>query len=153
MCNAQVEWKNALNLCVAHPLKNHKSQNISFTYGLHLISYASKFKNVPCLIAAKSCVSEVKLCFRNSQIPYLKVNSIYKKFFVSSNFAATKSSKTYLQNSQAATMLLLAAAAKLHACCLFAAIHCEKPFISIRDIISSFFLFHGEQLDEIHSVV
>ena len=83
MCDAQVEWENALNLCVAHPLKNHKSQNISFTYGLHLISYTSKFKTVPCLIAAKSCVSEVKLCFRYSQIPYLKVNSIFKKFFVS----------------------------------------------------------------------
>ena len=82
MCDAQVEWENALNLCVAHPLKNHKSQNISFTYDLHLISYTSKFKTVPCLIAAKSCVSEVKLCFRNSQIPYLKVNSIFKKFFV-----------------------------------------------------------------------
>ena len=48
--------------------------------------------------------------------------------------AATKSSKTYLhtKNSQAATMPQLAAAAKPHACCLFAAIHCEKPFISIR---------------------
>ena len=49
--------------------------------------------------------------------------------------AATKSSKTNLhtKNSQAATMPQLAAAAKPHACCLFAAIHCEKPFISIRD--------------------
>ena len=48
--------------------------------------------------------------------------------------AATKSSKTNLhtKNSQAATMPQLAAAAKPHACCLFAAIHCEKPFISIR---------------------
>ena len=49
--------------------------------------------------------------------------------------AATKSSKTNLhtKNSQAATMPQLAAAAKPHACCLFAAIHCERPFISIRD--------------------
>ena len=48
--------------------------------------------------------------------------------------AATKSSKTNLhtKNSQAATMPQLAAAAKPHACCLFAAMHCEKPFISIR---------------------
>ena len=48
--------------------------------------------------------------------------------------AATKSSKTnlHMKNSQAATMPQLAAAAKPHACCLFAAIHCEKPFISIR---------------------
>ena len=58
--------------------------------------------------------------------------------------AATKSSKTNLhtKNSQAATMPQLAAAAKPHACCLFAAIHCKKPFISIRvvsftDIASS----------------
>ena len=86
MCDAQVEWENALNLCVAHPLKNHKSRNISVTYDLQLISYTSKFKTVPCLIAAKGCVSEVKLCFRNSQIPYLKVNSIFKKFFVYSGF-------------------------------------------------------------------
>ena len=48
--------------------------------------------------------------------------------------AATKSSKTNLhtKNSQAASMPQIAAAAKPHACCLFAAIHCEKPFISIR---------------------
>ena len=82
MWDAQVEWENALNLCVAHPLKNHKSQNISVIYDLQLISYTSKFKTVPCLITDKSCVSEVKLCFRNSQIPYLTVNSIFKKFFV-----------------------------------------------------------------------
>ena len=49
--------------------------------------------------------------------------------------AATKSSKTNLhtKNSQAATVPQLAAAAKPHTCCLFAAIHCQKPFISIRD--------------------
>ena len=48
--------------------------------------------------------------------------------------AATKSSKTNLntKNSQAATIPQLAPAAKPHACCLFAAIHCEKPFIFIR---------------------
>ena len=53
--------------------------------------------------------------------------------------AATKSKKSNLhtKNSQAATMPQLAAAAKPHACCGFAAIHCEKPFISIRDIIVS----------------
>ena len=38
------------------------------------------------------------------------------------------------KNSQVATMPQLAAAAKRHACCLFAAIHCEKPFISLRDV-------------------
>ena len=54
--------------------------------------------------------------------------------------AATKSSKTNLhtKNSQAATMSQLAAGAKPHACCLFAAIHCEKPFISIRELTFSF---------------
>ena len=48
--------------------------------------------------------------------------------------AASKSSKTNLhtKNSQAATMPQLAAATKPHHCCLFAAIHCEKPLISIR---------------------
>ena len=52
----------------------------------------------------------------------------------SGKVAATKSRKTNLhtRNSQAATMPQLAAAAKPHPCCLFAAIHCEKPFISIR---------------------
>ena len=51
--------------------------------------------------------------------------------------AATKSSKTNLhtKNSQAATMPQLAAAAMPHACCLFAAIHFEKPFISIRVVV------------------
>ena len=44
--------------------------------------YISKIKTVACHIAAKSCVSEVKLHFRNSQIPYLKANSIFKKSFV-----------------------------------------------------------------------
>ena len=50
--------------------------------------------------------------------------------------AATKSSRTNLhtKNLQAATMPQLAAAAKPHACCLFAAIHGEKPLISIRVI-------------------
>ena len=31
----------------------------------------------------------------------------------------------------------LAAATKPHDCCLFAAIHCEKPLISIRDLAYS----------------
>ena len=55
----------------------------------------------------------------------------------SRKFAATKSSKTNLhtKNSQATTMPQLAAAAKPHACCLFAAIHSEKPFISISVLI------------------
>ena len=34
---------------------------------------------VACFIAAKSCVSGIKSCFRNSQILYLKANSIFKK--------------------------------------------------------------------------
>ena len=52
--------------------------------------------------------------------------------------AATKSRKTNLhtKNSQAANMPQLAAAAKPHACCLFAAMHCEKPFIFIRGELS-----------------
>ena len=57
--------------------------------------------------------------------------------------AATKRSNTYLhtKNSQAATMPQLAAAAKRHARCLFATIHCEKPFISIRVIINHWAIF------------
>ena len=56
--------------------------------------------------------------------------------------AATKSSKTNLHtiNSQGATMPQLAAAAKPHACCLFAAIHCEKHFISLRVIFDKFYI-------------
>ena len=38
-----------------------------------------KFKSVPYPIAAKSCVSGVKSSIRNSQIPYLKANSIFKE--------------------------------------------------------------------------
>ena len=34
---------------------------------------------VACHISAESCVSEFKLCFRNSQNPYLKAYSIFKK--------------------------------------------------------------------------
>ena len=40
-------------------------------------------KTVPYSIAAKSWVSEVKLCSRNSQITYLKTDSIFKTFGVS----------------------------------------------------------------------
>ena len=79
VCDAQVEWQNALNLWVAHPLKKI---NYSVVYDFKLILYISKINTVAGLIAAKSCVSEVKLCFRNSQIPYLKANSIFKKSFV-----------------------------------------------------------------------
>ena len=32
VCNAQVKWENALNLCVAHPLKKDKFQNILVVY-------------------------------------------------------------------------------------------------------------------------
>ena len=49
-----------------------------------------------------------------------------------------------MKNSQAATMPQLAAAAKSHACCLFAAIHCEKPFISIR-VSDSLIFFVGQK--------
>ena len=62
--------------------------------------------------------------------------------------AATKSSKTNLhtKNSQAATMPQLAAATKPHHCCLFAAIHCQKPFISIRVDFDWPSGFEGEDL-------
>ena len=43
--------------------------------------------------------------------------------------ATTSSQKTNLhtKNAQAVTKLQLAAATKPHHCCLFAAIHCQKP--------------------------
>ena len=63
VCNAQVEWENALSLCVAYPLKKDKLQNVSVMYDFYLILYISKIKTVACHISAKSCVSEVKLCF------------------------------------------------------------------------------------------
>ena len=54
--------------------------------------------------------------------------------------AATKSSKTNLHTkiAQAATMPQLAAATKPHHCCLFVAIHCEKPFIFIREVFFTY---------------
>ena len=57
--------------------------------------------------------------------------------------AATKSSKTnlHMKNSQAATMPQLAAATKLHHCCLFAAKQCEMPFISIREELNKLLKF------------
>ena len=45
----------------------------------------------------------------------------------------------------------LAAAATPHACCLFAAIHCEKPFISIRDSIHLTFMIESET--HVHQVL
>ena len=39
VCDAQVEWENALNLCVTHPLKKDKLQNISVVYDFKLILY------------------------------------------------------------------------------------------------------------------
>ena len=65
----------------------HKSQNTNHKKNLsNMICNWSlihrKFKSVPYPIAAKSCVSGVKSCIRNSQIPYLKANSIFKISFV-----------------------------------------------------------------------
>ena len=52
----------------------------------------------------------------------------------SSKVVATGSQKTnlHMKNAQAATEPQLAAATKPHHCCLFAAIHCQKPFIVPR---------------------
>ena len=46
MCDTQVEWENALNLCVAHPLKKDKLQNISDMYDFYLILNISKIKTI-----------------------------------------------------------------------------------------------------------
>ena len=69
-----------------------------------ILSHTSKFKTVPCLIAAKSCVSEVKLCFKNSQIPYLKVNSIFKKFFVGNEILTSIKGHNSVANLQKMTL-------------------------------------------------
>ena len=68
------------------PIKKYKLQNISVVYDFEQILYISKIKTVACHIAIKICVSIVKLCFRNSQIPYFKANSIFKKSFVISRY-------------------------------------------------------------------
>ena len=34
VCDTQVEWRNTLNLCVAHTFKKDKLQNISAVYDL-----------------------------------------------------------------------------------------------------------------------
>ena len=39
VCDAQVEWENVLNLCITHPLKKDKLQNISVVYDFKLILY------------------------------------------------------------------------------------------------------------------
>ena len=45
------------------PFKKDKLQNVSVVYDFYLILHLSKIKTVACHIAAKSCVSKVKLCF------------------------------------------------------------------------------------------
>ena len=51
--------------------------SVNLIYNWFLIH--RKFKTVPYHVAAKSCVSGVKSCTRNSQIPYSKANSIFEK--------------------------------------------------------------------------
>ena len=68
--------------CASHTLSkntNHKHFLSNMICNLSLIH--RKFKSVPYPVAAKSCVSGVKSCIRNSQIPYLKANSTFKKSF------------------------------------------------------------------------
>ena len=61
-----------------------------------------KFKSVPYPIAAKTCVSGVKSCIRNSQIPCLSANSILKKSFVlyRNNHVAHKLNEKLLQDNK-----------------------------------------------------
>ena len=40
----------------------------------------------------------------------------------------------------------LAAATKPHHCCLFAAIHCEKPFVSIRDCVRCIIILSADSI-------
>ena len=100
----------------------------------------SKQAATVCSIQAATKSEKSNLHTKNAQATRLQQTMSRKVAATKSRkFAATKSSKTNLhtKNSQAATMPQLAAAAKPHACCLFAAIHCEKPFISIREVSAS----------------
>ena len=70
--------------CASHTLSKNTSHK--FFPSNMICSWSlihRKFKSVLYPIAAESCVSRVKSCIRNSQIPYLKANSIFKKSFVS----------------------------------------------------------------------
>ena len=115
---------------------NQKQSTTRPTHSLHSCKVAAtKSRKVA---ATKSCkVAATKSC-KVAATRSCKVaanNSCKVAATKSRKVAATKSSKTNLhtENSQAATMPQLAAATKLHHCCLFAAIHCQKPFISIRE--------------------
>ena len=103
----------------------------------HAAAVCSKQAATVCSKQAATKSEKSNLHTKNAQAARLQQTMSRKVAATKSHkVAATKSSKTNLQrkNSQAATMPQLAAAAKLHACCLFAAIHCEKSFISIREI-------------------
>ena len=103
---------------------------------LQLAAVCSKQAATVCSIQAATKSEKSNLHTKNAQAARLQQTISCKVAATKSRkVAATKSSKTNLhtKNSQAATMLQLAAAVKPHACCLFEAIHYEKPFISIRD--------------------
>ena len=102
-------------------------QPCSFYQRLQAAAVCSKQAATVCSKQAATKSEKSNLHTKNAQAARLQQT-------MSCKVAATKSSKTNLhtKNSQEAIVLQLAAAAKPHACCLFAAIHCEKPFISIR---------------------
>ena len=98
----------------------------------------SKQAETVCSKQAATKSEKSNLHTKNAQTPRLQQTMSRKSAATKSRkVAATKSCKTNLhtKNSQAATMPQLAAAAKPHTCCLFAAINCEKAFISIREVI------------------
>ena len=124
---------------ILSPYPTHQKQSITRpTNSLHTKS---------CKVAAtKSCKDAATKSHKAAASRSCKVAAT-KSHKVAANksrmVAATKSSITNLhtKNSQAATMPQLAAATKPHHSCLFAAIHCEKPFISIRDYTRGHFIY------------
>ena len=113
---------------ILSPYPTHQKQSTTRpTHSLHTKS---------CKVAAtKSCtVAATRSCTvaatRSCKVAATKSHKVAAT--KTRKVAATKSSKTNLHTKF--TSCNYAAATKPHHCCLFAAIHCEKPFISIRAI-------------------
>ena len=139
-CDKQEDSKNTSLL---YKETNIKSMQAGTRSQLQLAAVCSKQAAAVCSKQAATVCSKqaatksekLNLHTKNAQAARLQQTMSRKIAATKSRkVAATMSSKANLhtKNSQAATMPQLAAAAKPHACCLFAAIHCEKPSISIK---------------------
>ena len=76
-------WSESTLVEMSNCWKSHVTAQIISCFLSNMICNWSvihrKFKSVPYPVAAKSCVSGVKSCVRNSLFPYLKANSIFIK--------------------------------------------------------------------------